>query len=278
MKMMGANAGRRNTMTRPSPNASRAGLLAILFALSLALTAVPALAQQKVHEEYTKKIREFTTDPHFATPYVDYSALRRGRSHPLEVLGHIAGAQRRPLLHRRHLQVHAGPGRRHAPGQGLRHRQDRGGPRLDRRRHRRRGRPSATSTNTRRSTPSLADPRKLSDAEAQVPPRPSQADLLGHRRPRTPARPARPRCSWSSPTASPSTSRPSSRPSARTPSRSSPPSSSPTAATSRSTWPWPSARTPRPTSPTGSSTGASTSRTTTTATTSAWPSSSASTS
>jgi hypothetical protein len=69
--------------------------------LTLALTAAwifglalsPALAQQKVHEEYTKKILEFTTDPHFATKYVNYLPYSEGVPTPLEVLGHIAGAK-----------------------------------------------------------------------------------------------------------------------------------------------------------------------------------------
>ena len=68
-------------------------MAAILFALTLALAAIPALAQQKVHEEYTKKIREFTTDPHFATKYVDSLPYAEGIPTPLEVLGHIAGAR-----------------------------------------------------------------------------------------------------------------------------------------------------------------------------------------
>src|SRR4030067_2085013 len=59
----------------------------------LGLALSPALAQQKVHEEYTKKIREFTTDPHFATKYVNSLPYAEGIPTPLEVLGHIAGAK-----------------------------------------------------------------------------------------------------------------------------------------------------------------------------------------
>jgi hypothetical protein len=55
--------------------------------------ASPGSAQQKIHEEYTKKIREFTTDPHFSTPYVDHLPHADGVPTPLEVLGHIAGAR-----------------------------------------------------------------------------------------------------------------------------------------------------------------------------------------
>ena len=65
--------------------------LAAAWALGLALS--PALAQQKVHEEYTKKILEFTTDPCFITKYVNYLPYAEGIPTPLEVLGHIAGAK-----------------------------------------------------------------------------------------------------------------------------------------------------------------------------------------
>ena len=114
-------------------------ILALVVVLAAGLAAQPALAQQKVHEEYTKKILEFTTDPCFLTKYVNYLPYAEGVPTPLEVLGHIAGRQGRPELLGRRLQVHAGPGRGHAAGQGLRHRQDRGRARLDRGRRRRRG-------------------------------------------------------------------------------------------------------------------------------------------
>jgi hypothetical protein len=64
-----------------------------VLALVLGLALSPALAQQKVHEEYTKKILEFTTDPHFATKYVNYLPYAEGVPTPLEILGHIAGAK-----------------------------------------------------------------------------------------------------------------------------------------------------------------------------------------
>jgi len=65
--------------------------LALFVTLGVALS--PALAQQRIHEEYTKKIREFTTDPCFSTKYVDYLPYAEGIPTPLEVLGHIAGAK-----------------------------------------------------------------------------------------------------------------------------------------------------------------------------------------
>jgi hypothetical protein len=63
------------------------------LALGLALLLVFTTAfPQKVHEEYTKKIREYTTDPHFSTKYVNYLPYKAGVPSPLEVLGHIVGA------------------------------------------------------------------------------------------------------------------------------------------------------------------------------------------
>jgi len=65
------------------------------FFLVAALVFSPAFSfsQQKIHEEYTKKIREFTTDPCFSTKYVNYLPYAKGIPTPLEVLGHIAGAR-----------------------------------------------------------------------------------------------------------------------------------------------------------------------------------------
>ncbi|MBN2265221.1 MAG: hypothetical protein JW775_05330, partial [Candidatus Aminicenantes bacterium] len=73
--------------------ARRAAAVTLALALFLGLALTPALAQQKIHEEYTKKIREFTTDAHFSTKYVDYLPYAEGVPTPLEVLGRIAGAK-----------------------------------------------------------------------------------------------------------------------------------------------------------------------------------------
>jgi hypothetical protein len=67
--------------------------LALAAALILGLVLPSALAQQKAHEEYTKKILEFTTDSCFTTKYVNYLPYAEGIPTPLEVLGHIAGAK-----------------------------------------------------------------------------------------------------------------------------------------------------------------------------------------
>ena len=71
----------------------RSKILALVVVLAAGLAARPALAQQKVHEEYTKKILEFTTDPCFLTKYVNYLPYAEGVPTPLEVLGRIAGAK-----------------------------------------------------------------------------------------------------------------------------------------------------------------------------------------
>jgi hypothetical protein len=80
-------------MSHESRRNSPVRSLAVVFVLILGLAVSPALAQQKAHEEYTKKIHEFTTDPHFTTKYVDYLPYAEGIPTPLEVLGHIAGAK-----------------------------------------------------------------------------------------------------------------------------------------------------------------------------------------
>jgi hypothetical protein len=63
------------------------------LALALALLFVFSAAfPQAIDQEYTKKIREYTTDTHFSTKYVDYLPAKSGIPTPLQVLGHIVGA------------------------------------------------------------------------------------------------------------------------------------------------------------------------------------------
>ncbi len=72
---------------------SRKHCLVLVAMIAAFLLLVPqAFAQQKIHEEYTKKIQEATTDPHFTTKYVNYLPYAPGIPTPLEVLGRIAGA------------------------------------------------------------------------------------------------------------------------------------------------------------------------------------------
>src|SRR5205085_5041275 len=85
------------------------GLLVLVFLLSL----TPALARgpqersvsvagltpkpgrdpnQPVDEEYTRKIREYTTEPFFLSPLVDYLPASKTVPTPKAVLGDVAGA------------------------------------------------------------------------------------------------------------------------------------------------------------------------------------------
>jgi hypothetical protein len=67
--------------------------LLLIFCILVFLGINPCTAQnQKIDEEYTKKILEFTTDAHFLTKYVNYLPYAEGIPTPLDVLGHIAGA------------------------------------------------------------------------------------------------------------------------------------------------------------------------------------------
>lgn len=75
-----------STVSRP-PRILACGLV-----LSLALLAPPASTEQKIHEEYTRQIQKFTTDPHFLTKYVSTMPYSSRVPTPLEVLGHISGA------------------------------------------------------------------------------------------------------------------------------------------------------------------------------------------
>ncbi|HMD32250.1 MAG TPA: M14 family zinc carboxypeptidase, partial [Candidatus Acidoferrales bacterium] len=48
--------------------------------------------QQAIDEEYTKKIREYTTAPYFTSPLVDYLPASKTVPTPKAVLGDVAGA------------------------------------------------------------------------------------------------------------------------------------------------------------------------------------------
>src|SRR5450631_2475066 len=78
------------------------------FVFAVLLAAVPgqfALAQgdpaaakpgrdpkQAIDEEYTKKIKEYTTEPFFLSPLVDYLPASKTVPTPKAVLGDVAGA------------------------------------------------------------------------------------------------------------------------------------------------------------------------------------------
>src|SRR5579863_9700197 len=63
--------------------------------LALPLLAQPKLgrdATQPIDEEYTKKIREYTTEPFFNSPLTDYLPASKTVPTPKAVLGDVAGA------------------------------------------------------------------------------------------------------------------------------------------------------------------------------------------
>src|SRR2546423_14685789 len=72
----------------------------LLLCLVVLSAAAPAFAQikpgrdpnQPVDEEYTRKIREYTTEPYFASPLVDYLPASTTVPTPKAVLGDVAGA------------------------------------------------------------------------------------------------------------------------------------------------------------------------------------------
>jgi hypothetical protein len=77
----------------------RAGLFFILLAIAAAtsLAAVDASTPardpaQKIDEEYTKKIREYTTEAFFLSPLVDYLPASESVPTPKAVLGDVAGS------------------------------------------------------------------------------------------------------------------------------------------------------------------------------------------
>ena len=67
--------------------------ISIIGAALLFLLFAPLSAQnEKLDEEYTAKIKEFTTEPFFMTKYVDHLPYSEDIPTPLDILGHIAGA------------------------------------------------------------------------------------------------------------------------------------------------------------------------------------------
>ena len=48
--------------------------------------------KQPIDEEYTKKIKEYTTESFFLSPFVDYLPASKNVPTPMAVLGNIAGA------------------------------------------------------------------------------------------------------------------------------------------------------------------------------------------
>src|SRR5437867_6240071 len=68
-------------------------LTATLIATQLILAQVQIRdAKQTIDDEYTKKIREYTTEPFFNSPWTDYLPASKTVPTPKVVLGDIAGA------------------------------------------------------------------------------------------------------------------------------------------------------------------------------------------
>src|SRR5438105_15494202 len=73
-------------------------LTAVLAGSSFAQRVDPSLAKpgrdpnQPIDEEYTKKIKEYTTETFFLSPLVDYLPAAKGIPTPKATLGDIAGA------------------------------------------------------------------------------------------------------------------------------------------------------------------------------------------
>src|SRR5579864_5438417 len=75
-------------------------LLKLIFACALLLTLTDALAddtyardpRQPVDAAYTQKIKQYTTDPAFLSPLVEYLPAGNGVPTPAEVLGDVSGA------------------------------------------------------------------------------------------------------------------------------------------------------------------------------------------
>ena len=63
-----------------------------IIAIAALFLAVPLAAQQRLDEEYTALIREYTTEDFFSTPLVDHLPFSETVPTPLDHLGHISGA------------------------------------------------------------------------------------------------------------------------------------------------------------------------------------------
>ncbi len=71
-------------------------------------------ADQPIDTAYTRKIREYTTEPFFLSPLVDYLPASATVPTPKAVLGDIAGARRQPAVFEGGLRLHAACSRRRA--------------------------------------------------------------------------------------------------------------------------------------------------------------------
>ena len=94
---------------------------------------------QPIDEEYTKKIKEYTTETFFLSPLVDYLPASKTRADAEGRAGRHRRCARQAALFEGGLRLHAAAGEIHAAREGVLDRDDRGGARDDRRRGRLRG-------------------------------------------------------------------------------------------------------------------------------------------
>ena len=82
----------RHVQSKRLSKLKRAQISLVGVVLIFLLFAPLNAQQEKLNEEYTAKIKEFTTEPFFMTKYVDHLPYSEGVPTPLDILGHIAGA------------------------------------------------------------------------------------------------------------------------------------------------------------------------------------------
>src|ERR1044072_7922227 len=75
--------------SRPSPGAAAATAPPSPDIINAKFERDP---KQPIDEEYTKKIKEYTTESFFLSPFVDYLPASKTVPTPMAVLGNIAGA------------------------------------------------------------------------------------------------------------------------------------------------------------------------------------------
>ena len=138
--------------------------------------------KQPIDEDYTKKIKEYTTEPFFNSPLVDYLPASKTVPTPQAVLGDVAGAPGMLPYSQRRLRLHADAREGQPAREGALDRQDRRRPRDDRGRGRLRATLAKLDENRARLA-KLADPRTIDmdDAEADKLVASFVADLLHHR-------------------------------------------------------------------------------------------------
>ena len=166
-----------------------AGLISLSPAIARAqqdlANAPPGRAMnQPIDSEYTKKIKEYTTEPFFLSPLVDYMPAKAGVPTPKAVLGDIAGAPgklpySKEVYEYMRLLAKAMPNRVKVYVD----RHDRRGTRAHRRRDRVGSDHGEARRRTRPTLAKLADPRtiQMNDKQAAADRQHGGARLLHHR-------------------------------------------------------------------------------------------------